>query len=126
MKTCIVADEAPIICKVATRILDGHAFEARCAESAVALEAELARAMPDLLIIAERLGEADGIAMVRRVREMPGGKMPTILLCASENGIALRSKVRRSGANGLLLKPFTRETLEAELIRLGLTRAQAA
>ena len=126
MKTCLIADDAPIICKVAARILETHDYASEAVDAPERLRAALAKAMPDLLIVADRLGNAEGLKLVEEVRAMPCGAMPTILLCTSETGFALRSKLRRSGANGALLKPFTRETLETQLGRLGLTRALAA
>ena len=126
MNTCLVADDAPIICKVAKRIVRMHGFEADCAETPAALRMALIRRMPYLLVIADRLGDEDGLALVAEIRDMPGGKMPTILVCSAENGIALRTKLRRSSANGLLLKPFTQETFETHLTRLGLMKAEAA
>lgn len=126
MKSCIIADEAPVIRKVADRILDLNGFACEQIETSADLMRALRREMPDLLIIAQRLEDEDGLALVERIREMPGGNLPTILVCSSENGIALRTKSRRSGANGILMKPFTRETMEIQLGRLGLAKALAA
>ena len=126
MKTCLIADEAPIICKVASRIVELHDYTADFVQSGEELREALAKSMPDLLIIADRLGDERGVEIVKDIREMRGGRLPTILICASENGIAARSRIRRSGANGLVVKPFTNETMEVQLARLGLTRTLAA
>lgn len=126
MTTCLIADDAPIVRKVAARILELNDFSVEGAETVEDLTRVLGGGMPDLIILSEHFCERDGVALATEIRAMRGGKLPTILVCAAENGIGLRSKVRRSGANGVLLKPFTRETVEAQLGRLGLTRALAA
>lgn len=126
MTTCLIADDAPIVRKVAARILELNDFAVEGVEATEDMMRALRDTMPDLIIVSERLGETDGIALATEIRGLRGGKLPTILICAAENGIGLRSKVRRSGANGVLLKPFTRQTIEAQLGRLGLTRALAA
>lgn len=126
MTLCLIADDAPIVRKVAARILKFNKFHVEAPETVRDMTALARATMPDLLIIAETFNDEDGLQLVERIRKLPDGKVPTILICTSANSIALRSRARRSGADGVLMKPFTRDVFETQLRRLGLANALVA
>ncbi len=126
MKICLIADDAPIVRKVAARILKLNKYHVEAPETVRDMIATCRANMPDLVIVAETFGDEDGLGLVQRIRDLPDGNVPTILICTSANSIALRSRSRRCGANGVLMKPFTRETVDGQLRRLGLANALLA
>ena len=113
MKTCLVVDEAPVIRKVASRVLlrAGLAVESvsTCEE---ALDWVRTNGLPDILIAAACLGDNSGPDFVRAMRELPGGKAVVVLAAIVEANLGLMTRLRRAGVTGYIYKPFDGETLE--------------
>lgn len=83
-------------------------------ESALEL---LAREAFDLAIVDQRLGDGDGLDLVRRLRRSPTPFLPLLMLTsnASRTNVAA---ARDSGVNEFLAKPFSAKSLYLRLARL--------
>lgn len=78
------------------------------ADRAGAAWARLRDAHYDLVMIDRRLGEADGLELVRRLRRLPGpaARTPVILVTASGD-LSGVTAARDAGVDEFLVKPFT-------------------
>lgn len=126
MPVCYIAEEAPIIRKVAARILDEFGFNSNGVTTFEDLRQRVSQQQPNLVIVSETLEDIDCVEIISTVRRMPGGQNAVVLVCSTQNGLGLRSRVRRAGGDGLLIKPFTRETFVHQLRAFGLLSSAAA
>ena len=92
--------------------LGRHGFAVRAAANAAAMDACLAQAMPDLIILDVNLPGEDGFAIARRLRA--AGDLPILMLTAAD---ALVDRVvgLELGADDYLTKPFDLRELRARI-----------
>ena len=111
MKRCMFIDDSSVIRRVAKRILDG--CDMLVIEAASGLDAvEMCTAdMPDIIIVDGALPDMQAEDVIRRVRAMEGPIQPHILISLVEVDVASIMRAKRAGAQGYLLKPFTRPQL---------------
>ncbi|TIP88311.1 MAG: response regulator [Mesorhizobium sp.] len=111
MKRCMFIDDSSVIRKVAKRILGGS--DMLVIEAASGLDAvEMCTAdMPDIIIVDGALPDMQAEDVIRRVRAMEGPIQPQILISLVEVDVASIMRAKRAGAQGYLLKPFTRPQL---------------
>jgi two-component system, chemotaxis family, chemotaxis protein CheY len=111
MKRCMFIDDSSVIRRVAKRILDGS--DMLVIEAASGLDAvEMCTAdMPDIIIVDGALPDMQAEDVIRRVRAMEGPIQPHILISLVEVDVASIMRAKRAGAQGYLLKPFTRPQL---------------
>ncbi|SIT56857.1 Response regulator with CheY-like receiver domain and winged-helix DNA-binding domain [Mesorhizobium prunaredense] len=111
MKRCMFIDDSSVIRRVAKRILDGP--DMLVIEAASGLDAvEMCTAdMPDIIIVDGALPDMQAEDVIRRVRAMEGPIQPHILISLVEVDVASIMRAKRAGAQGYLLKPFTRPQL---------------
>lgn len=119
MKTCLVVDDSRVIRKVARRLLEDLGFaveEAEDGQSAL----ERCRAAPlDAVIVDSYMPKMDGIAFLRALKREGLLRMPGLVFCTTENDEDHIASARAAGAQAILLKPFDRDTLEANLNYVG-------
>lgn len=107
MPTCLCFDEMPIVRKVAPRILAKLGIETDCFETLAEAEAALVeKGCADLVILSATGGHPAVFDLVRQIRSREDGREAVILVSLVERNIGMQMKVRRSGANGILMKPF--------------------
>ncbi|KQT55177.1 MULTISPECIES: response regulator [unclassified Aureimonas] len=112
MRTCLIVDESSVIRKVAGRILFQLGFEARSASTGAEAMEIFGEGEPlDLVITAAVLPDMSGEDLVRLVRGQKGGNGVVILGSLVEANLGQMTRLKRSGANGFVYKPFNRETL---------------
>jgi two-component system, chemotaxis family, chemotaxis protein CheY len=111
MKRCMFIDDSSVIRRVAKRILGGS--DMLVIEAASGLDAvEMCTAdMPDIIIVDGALPDMQAEDVIRRVRAMEGPIQPHILISLVEVDVASIMRAKRAGAQGYLLKPFTRPQL---------------
>ena len=120
MRTCLVVDDSTVIRKIARRILEDMDFQIIEAEDGEkALEA-CKRAMPEAVLLDWNMPVMDGYEFLCNLRRMPGGDLPKVVFCTTENGIDHIARALDAGANEYIMKPFDREILEAKLTQVGL------
>ncbi|MCF6098584.1 MULTISPECIES: response regulator [Mesorhizobium] len=111
MKRCMFIDDSSVIRRVAKRILGGS--DMLVIEAASGLDAvEMCTAdMPDIIIVDGALPDMQAEDVIRRVRAMESPIQPQILILLVEVDVASIMRAKRAGAQGYLLKPFTRPQL---------------
>jgi two-component system, chemotaxis family, chemotaxis protein CheY len=120
MKTCLVVDDSGVVRKIARRILEGMEFAVIEAEDgAKALEA-CKCAMPDAVLLDWNMPVMDGFEFLVQLRRMPGGDVPKVVFCTTENGIDHISRALHAGANEYIMKPFDKEIVTAKFQEVGL------
>ena len=93
MRTCLVVDDSSVIRKVARRILEGLDFQIIEAEDgAKALDA-CKRAMPKAVLLDWNMPVMDGYEFLGNLRRMPGGDVPKVVFCTTENDVAHIARV---------------------------------
>jgi two-component system, chemotaxis family, chemotaxis protein CheY len=120
MKTCLVVDDSRVVRKIARRILEDMDFrivEAEDGEKAL----EMCRhELPDAILLDWNMPVMDGYDFLTRLRRMPGGEMPKVVFCTTENGIDHISRALEAGANEYIMKPFDKDIIAAKFLEVGL------
>ncbi|OKO69314.1 response regulator [Bradyrhizobium sp. NAS96.2] len=120
MKTCLVVDDSGVVRKIARRILEGMEFTVIEAEDgAVALDA-CKQALPDAVLLDWNMPVMDGFEFLVQLRRMPGGDVPKVVFCTTENGIDHISRALHAGANEYIMKPFDKDIVIAKFQEVGL------
>jgi two-component system, chemotaxis family, chemotaxis protein CheY len=111
MKRFMIVDTSSVVRKIAKRIL--------MEEGAVVYEAEAgdhmlemcSYEMPDCIIMSANLPDMEPQDAVATLRNLPDGRKPKIILLTIELNVGRIMKVKRAGADGYMMKPFTRQIL---------------
>jgi two-component system, chemotaxis family, chemotaxis protein CheY len=120
MKTCLVVDDSSVIRKIARRILEEMNFEITEAEDGEqALEA-CKREMPTAVLLDWNMPVMDGYEFLSHLRRLPGGDVPKVVFCTTENGMDHISRALHGGANEYIMKPFDRDIVTAKFQEVGL------
>jgi two-component system chemotaxis response regulator CheY len=82
---------------------------------ALALERLRADRSYDLALMDVNMPEMDGIECVRRLRSELPGRKTKLMMVTTEADFRLIADVLDNGADEFLMKPFTRENLQAKL-----------
>lgn len=111
MKRCLFVDDSSVIRKVAKRIL--NSADLAVIEAATGAEGldMCAYDMPEIIVVDGSLEDMNVLDFIRRVRAMPAQVKPQIAICLTEVDIGAIMRAKRAGAQGYLLKPFTRPQL---------------
>jgi two-component system chemotaxis response regulator CheY len=120
MKTCLVVDDSSIVRKIARRILEGLNFQVIEAEDGVDALVVCKRAMPEAVLLDWNMPVMDGYHFLGHLRRMPGGELPKVVFCTTENGIDHISRAMDGGANEYIMKPFDKEIVAAKFQEVGL------
>jgi two-component system chemotaxis response regulator CheY len=111
MKRCMFVDDSSVIRKVAKRILSGSNLLIVEADSGVHALSMCETAMPDIIIVDSLLQDMTTVDFIRQVRQIDSVIRPQIAICLTEVDIGAIMRAKRAGAQGYLLKPFTRPQL---------------
>lgn len=123
MKTCFVVDDSAVIRKVAKRILEGLKLEVVECEGGTQAIVACERAIPDVALVDAVMGDIDGYEVVRAIRALPDGGKAKIVVTVIESDLATVAKVRHTGADTFLMKPFTAALLKEKLEEIGIIEA---
>lgn len=114
MQTCLVVDAAPIVRKIASRMLMGFGLAVdSVADTAEASERVAQKGLPDILIVAAPILGNEAADFVRQVKALPGGADVVVLAAIVEGNLGLMTRLKRAGVAGCLYKPFDRASLKA-------------
>jgi diguanylate cyclase (GGDEF)-like protein len=119
----VAADEPELRAEV-RRLVARVGIEAAEVPTPEALFAALRSGLPDGLVVAARFHGAPGAAVVERVRALPGGEAPAVLVVGSGSGFFDRIEALHAGADAVFERPLDEQGF---LRRLGalLEREQA-
>ena len=117
--TCLIVDDSRIIRKVARRIVEDLGFEVdEAADGAEALTYCMG-AMPHVVLLDWQMPVMDGLAFLRRLRDLPGGRAPKVLFCTIETRADRIAEALSAGADDYVMKPFEGEILHSKFAEVG-------
>lgn len=120
MKRCLVVDDAMVIRRVATRILERFDIAVEEAHSGSIALKKCEAEMPDAILVNWNMPGMDGLEFLRALRGQPGGETPKVLLCGTINDVSHVAQARRAGADAYMLKPFDQSIVVDKFRDLGL------
>jgi two-component system chemotaxis response regulator CheY len=105
---------------VAKKILQELSFETQEAEDGqIALDICIKK-LPDAILLDWNMPNMNGIDFLRELRKLPGGEMPIVVFCTTENDIEHIQEAISAGANEYIMKPFDSEIMQAKFSQVGL------
>jgi two-component system, chemotaxis family, chemotaxis protein CheY len=123
MRTCLVVDDSSVIRKIARRILEEMDFQIIEAEDGEKALEVCKRGVPDAILLDWNMPVMDGFEFLRILRRMPGGDLPKVVFCTTENGIDHIARAIQAGANEYIMKPFDKDIVAAKFQEVGLVAA---
>lgn len=120
MKSCLVVDDSRVIRKVSRHILETLGFCVSEAENGQLALDHCMDAMPDVILLDWNMPVMTGIEFIVQLRKKPGGELPKVVFCTTENDIAHIRQAISAGADEYVMKPFDHETLQIKLQLVGM------
>ena len=120
MKIFMIADDSPVIRKVAKRIIEDLGFVVVEAADGLQAQALCSDNMPDGILIDWDMPGMDGLELIQWFAAYPKAEKLKILYCTSEVNVPLMTRAKRAGASGFLQKPFNRKQISEKLAEIGL------
>jgi two-component system KDP operon response regulator KdpE len=108
----LVVDDEPEILRTVRLVLGGHGYAAVTAESGEAALEEVARRLPDVILLDLMLPGIDGLEVIRQVRER--SPVPIIVLSARGEELT-KVEALDLGADDYIAKPFGAKELLARV-----------
>jgi two-component system chemotaxis response regulator CheY len=119
-KRVLIVDDSKIVRKVTRQMLEPLNFHIEEAEDGAQAVITCERWMPDLILLDHNMPNMDGMESLARIRSMPGGDIPVIIFCTTENEMSFITKAVLSGANEFVMKPFDADILFSKLQQVGI------
>jgi len=117
--TCLVIEDTSITREILRILLTKLGFVVSDVPDAMVGLDLCAGGMPDLVLVDWNLPGIDGIEFVSRMRKLPGGASPKVVMCTIENDLTHIQRALANGADEYLMKPFNLEVLARKLDSLG-------
>jgi two-component system chemotaxis response regulator CheY len=105
---------------VARKILTDLKFDIREATNGEEALNACKQKMPDAVLLDWNMPVMDGIDFLRELRRMPGGDVPVVVFCTTENDIAHIQTAMEAGANEYIMKPFDSDIVATKFAQVGL------
>lgn len=111
-KKVLVVDDSAAIRQSITYVLQQGGYEVVEAKDGMdGLTALSGMDVADLIITDVNMPNLDGIAFIRKVRELPKNKFTPIIVLTTESQGAKMNEGKEAGATGWIVKPFSAEKL---------------
>jgi two-component system chemotaxis response regulator CheY len=123
MKTCLVVDDSGVVRKIARRILEDMDFHITEAEDGEKALQACQHAMPTAILLDWNMPVMDGFEFLGHLRRMPGGDVPKVVFCTTENGVEHIARALNAGANEYIMKPFDKDIMATKFQEVGLVAA---
>jgi two-component system chemotaxis response regulator CheY len=120
MKYCLVVDDSSVIRRVSRRILEEMGFRVSEAENGEKALDMCQSEMPNVVLLDWNMPVMDGYEFLTRIRKLPGGDVPKIIFCTTENDIAHISRALDAGADEYIMKPFDKDIVAAKFQDAGI------
>lgn len=75
--------------------------------------------MPHVVLLDWQMPVMDGLAFLRRLRDLPNGRTPKVLFCTIETRADRIAEALSAGADDYVMKPFDGEILLSKLAEVG-------
>ena len=105
----LVVDDSPGIVEAVQQLLNDEGYQVRTAANGRDALLRVKDHMPDVILLDLMMPIMDGWEFAARLKRLPGGKNPRILLLSAVRGLELEADGTR--ADDYLGKPFTVEDL---------------
>lgn len=117
--TALVVDDWDLLRAAMGMILENLGFRVREAANGSAALAACEAEMPAVVLLDVKMPIMDGRAFLEKIRAMPGGTGPRIVLCSGQEDLVLIRDAMGAGADGHLFKPFDERQLKEALQKIG-------
>ncbi len=120
MKSCLVVDDSKVVRMVARKILEDLNFEILEAADGQEAMDTCSVQMPDAILLDWNMPIMNGLEFLKALRQTPGGDIPIVVFCTTENDMKHIQEAMSSGANEYIMKPFDSEIIETKFAQVGL------
>lgn len=120
MKVFLVVDDAPIVRRVASIVLEDLGFRVVGADSGIEALQRVKSDMPEAIMIDWDLNDMSGLEFLEEFKRLPGSGATKIFYCTSQIAVSEMTRAKRLGAQHFLLKPFDREILTYKIKESGI------
>ncbi|WP_368187479.1 response regulator [Aestuariibius sp. HNIBRBA575] len=117
-KKILAVDDSRTMRSLLERALHDAGFDVDLAEDGVDGLDKLEDAQPDLVITDINMPRLDGFGVIEGIRAMDQYRGLPILVLTTESGAELKSKARKAGATGWIVKPFDQDKLVSAINRI--------
>ncbi len=118
-KTCLIIEDSDVIREIAARIVADLGLTAEQAAGAGGGVDFCAENNVDVVLLDWDLPSMGALDFLRAAAELPEGKKPVIILCATENDPQQFTLAKAAGAAHHVLKPFDRSAVETAFAEAG-------
>ena len=119
MKNCLIVDDSRVIRRVSRHIVEAIGLTVDEAEDGQQALDKCDSAMPDLILLDWNMPVMSGIEFITKLRRRPGGEVPKVIFCTTENDVAHIRQAIEAGADEYVMKPFDYDTLQVKLQLVG-------
>lgn len=110
----LLVDDSPTIRNFQKNVVKQLGYtEVDEAEDGVLALTAFNKQVPDLMLIAWNMPNMDGIALIRKIREV--NKTVPMIMCAAEAEKSRVLEAIKAGVNNYIIKPFTVESLTEKI-----------
>ncbi len=110
-KQCLIADDSPVVRKLARRILEDLDLEIDDVQDGRAALDRCEVSMPDVVLLDWNMPVMNGLEFLRALRKMDGGTEPRVIFCTTESDVDHIRDAMAAGADDYITKPFDAEIL---------------
>jgi two-component system chemotaxis response regulator CheY len=120
MKNCLIVDDSRVVRKVARKILEELGFACREAEDGQQAYDACVTEMPEAILLDWNMPVMTGIEFLKKLRAMPGGELPKVVFCTTENDFSFIQEALGAGANEYIMKPFDSHIIQSKFEQIGI------
>jgi two-component system chemotaxis response regulator CheY len=122
----LIVDDSMTVCSLIEKILRSCEFaEIEAVQNGQAALDRLQAAHFDIVICDWEMAPMSGIEVLNKVRQRDNIKNTYFILMSAKRDMDWILAAKKAGADGLITKPFTPETLKQKISQLGATHALA-
>jgi two-component system chemotaxis response regulator CheY len=115
MRRCLIVEDSEMVRRLVRAMVARLGFEVTEARNGQeALDMCRVR-LPDLILVDWDMPVMDGMEFIARLRALPEGNGPKVLMCTVENNIEQIRHALSAGADEYIMKPFNKEVLANKL-----------
>lgn len=117
--TALVVDDSATIRKVIGNMMRKLGIDVCEAENGQAAIDVCESDMPDVIMLDWNMPVMNGLDFLIALRQIPGGDVPRVILCTTENDIGHITQAMNAGANEYIMKPFNEDIIREKLEIVG-------
>jgi DNA-binding response OmpR family regulator len=111
----LVIEDQAATSDLISEVLKGEGFEVKVVNTLAAARTDIARALPELMILDRNLPDGDGLDLCRQLRENEKTQTLPVLFLTAKKSVEDRVSGLKTGADDYLTKPFNTEELVARV-----------